>query len=236
MGKEKLETIPALLADYEKWIRLQGFASHSTFDHRQKLSRFLAFIRTRGVVDGRERVDLARIDQEMIADYQGCLFESVSERTGKKLSTVSQINYLSYLQTFYRFLKSTGRVTTNPTGIIKLPRHPRPLPHVLLTTDEVRRLLAQPDLHNPMGFRDRVMLEVLWATGMRLGELTGLHVEDVRFEEGTLTLRAPKGRKDRSIPVGEGALAWLREYIKNVRPLLVAKRSRTCSLAAGGAA
>jgi integrase/recombinase XerD len=209
-----------LLKAFESWTRLQGFSKHSPNDHRQKVSRFFAFAADRGLVDDRGRVDLSAIDQEVIADYQAFLFETVSKKTGKKLSTTSQINYLSYLETFYRFLKTSKRIVLDPTEIIRLPRHPKPLPAVLLDPQEVRRLLAQPNLHNPLGFRDRVIFEVFWTTGMRVSELTGLEVADVRFEEGLITLREPKGRKDRSVPVGEGALTWLYEYIEHVRPLL----------------
>lgn len=216
----KVEGVPDLLEAFEAWIRLQGFSQNSPRDHRQKVGRFFAFAERRGLVDQSGQVDLREIDQEVIADYQAFLFETVSEKTGRKLSTASQINYLSYLEAFYRFLKSTKRIVIDPTEIIRLPRHPKPLPAVLLEPQEVRKLLAQPNLHNPLGFRDRTMLEVFWSTGMRVSELTGLEVADVRFEEGLITLRAPKGRKDRSIPVGEGALGWLYEYIERVRPML----------------
>jgi len=219
----KVETVAQLLKAFESWIRLQGFSQRSPQDHRQKVSRFFTFAADRGLVDDRGRIELSAIDQEVIADYQAFLFETVSEKTGKKLSTTSQINYLSYLETFYRFLKTTKRIVIDPTEIIRLPRHPKPLPAVLLDPKEVRRLLAQPNLHNPLGFRDRVIFEVFWSTGMRVSELLGLEVADVRFEEGLITLRAPKGRKDRSVPVGEGALTWLYEYIERVRPVL-AKR------------
>jgi integrase/recombinase XerD len=219
-GGVKVESVPQLLRAFEGWIRLQGFSKNSPKDHRQKVMRFFTFAADRGLVDQRGRIELTTIDQEVIADYQAFLFETVSEKTGKKLSTTSQINYLSYLETFYRFLKTSKRIVIDPTEIIRLPRHPKLLPAVLLDPKEVRRLLAQPNLHNPLGFRDRVIFEVFWSTGMRVSELIGLEVADVRFEEGLITLRAPKGRKDRSVPVGEGALAWLYEYIEQVRPML----------------
>jgi integrase/recombinase XerD len=216
----KVETDIQLLAAYGKWIVLQGFTADSPKDHRQKLARFFQFLAMQGFVDEAGHVEWNAIDEEIIADYQAHLFEVVSEKTGQKLSTASQINYLSYLETFYRFLKTTGRIAVNPTEIIKLPRQPKPLPHALLTPEEIRRLLAMPNLHSPLGFRDRVILEVFWSTGMRVGELIGLHVGDVRFDERLITLRKPKGRKDRSVPVGEGAIAWLLEYVEHARPLL----------------
>jgi len=220
MGK-KLESIPELIAAYEKWIELQGFSEDSATDHRQKLNRFWSFLDGRGLIEA-DRPDLENIDREVIADYQAHLFEVVSQRTGKRLSTASQINYLSYLENFYRFLKSTGRVLSDPTDIIKLPRQPQMLPHVLLTPPEVRRLLAVPDLSNPLGYRDRVMLEVFWSTGIRLGEAVKLHAGDVDLDQGLLTLKAPKGRKDRAVPVGEGAIGWLESYLRDVRPVILA--------------
>ena len=223
----KVETVQELLDDYGKWIELQGFSANSPKDHCEKMTRFFAFVTICGHVDERGGVDWLGIDQDVIANYQTHLFEAISEKTGEKLSTASQINYLAYLKTFYRFLKTTGRIAVNPTETIKLPRHSKPLPHALLTSDEIRRLLAQPDVHNPLGFRDRAILELFWSTGMRVGELVALHVGDVRFDEELITLRTTKGRKDRSVPVGEGALAWLREYVGNVRPLL-AKESSAC--------
>jgi integrase/recombinase XerD len=220
-GGVKVESVAQLLRAFEGWIRLQGFSKNSPRDHRQKVSRFFQYAADRGLVDERGRVELSTIDQEVIADYQSYLFETVSEKTGRKLSTASQINYLSYLEAFFRFLKASKRIVIDPTEIIRLPRHPKLLPAVLLEPKEVRRLLAQPNLHNPLGFRDRVIFEVFWSTGMRVGELIALEIASVRFEEGLITLLAPKGRKDRSVPVGEGALAWLYEYIESVRPLLV---------------
>jgi len=219
MGK-KSETTPELIAAYEKWIGLQGWSEDSATDHRQKLNRFWSFLDGRGLIES-DRPDFDNIDREVIADYQAHLFEVVSDKTGKRLSTASQINYLSYLEAFYRFLKSTGRIVFDPTDIIKLPRQPQLLPHVLLTPPEVRRLLSMPDLQNPLGFRDRVMLEVFWSTGIRLGESVKLQVEDVDTEQGLLTLKSPKGRKDRAVPVGEGAIGWLETYIRDVRPVIL---------------
>ena len=218
--ENEIETIPALLVDYKKWIELQGFTEDSPKDHSEKLNRFFAFARDRGAVDEAERIDLAMCDAELLADYQSFLFETVSEKTGKRLATATQINYLSYTQSFFRFLRKTKRIVHDPSEVIKLPRHSKPLPAAIFTPEEVRRLLSLPDLHTPTGFRDRCILETFWATGIRLGEAIRLHVADVRFDEGLITLRAPKGRKDRSVPIGEGALAWLREYVDHVRPII----------------
>lgn len=220
--KKEIETIPELIRHYKKWIILQGFTADSPKDHCDKLNRFFAFATEQGAVDEERRLDLGLCDAELLADYQTHLFEVISERTGKRLSTASQINLLSYLQSFFRFLRKTKRIATDPSEVIKLPRHSKPLPAATFTPEEVRRLLALPNLHAPVGFRDRCILEVFWATGIRLSELIALDLDDVRFDDELLRLRMPKGRKERFVPIGEGALAWLREYIDNVRPIIAA--------------
>jgi len=141
-----------LLKKWAEWIQAQGFAPGSVRDHRQKLQPFLKFL---AGDDPREA------DRERLAAYQTHLFEFVSRKTGKHLSCNSQINRLTALKNFYRFLHQTGRIAINPAEVIVLPRHPKLLPPVLLKTRELRALLDAPDLGNPLGFRDRVIMEVL---------------------------------------------------------------------------
>ena len=95
------------------------------------------------------------------------------------------------------------------------------IPSDILTTDEVRRLLAQPDLHTPTGFRDRCILELFWATGMRINELLSLAVEDLDFAQRFCTILHGKGGKQRVVPVGFLTLEWIQEYIDHARPLLL---------------
>lgn len=219
--KNEMETIPDLLNHYRQWIALQGFAPNSPKDHCDKLARFFTYAAERGAVDEERRINLGMCDAELLADYQSHLFEVISEVTGKRLSTATQINLLSYLQSFFRFLRKTKRIVIDPSEVIKLPRHSKPLPAATFTPEEVRKLLALPNLHTPVGFRDRCILEVFWATGIRLSELIALQVDDIRFDDALVRLRVPKGRKERFVPIGDGALAWLREYLANVRPIFV---------------
>ena len=163
------------------------------------------------------------------AEYQEHIFQHVSINTGKKLACNSQINYLSYIQSFFRFLKRTKRIGLNPADVIKLPRPPQLLPAVLLKPAEMRRLLAMPDVGTVIGFRDRVILEILWSSAPRLSELVALAVQDINFEEGLLTIREGKGQTERVLPIGVGALAWVREYLRAVRPLSQRQRRSTNS-------
>jgi len=216
-----------LLKSWGEWIEAQGFAPGSVKDHRQKLQGFLDFLDGEG--SGRPQGSASSVleaDKKKLSSYQSHLFEMTSKKTGKKLSCNSQINRLTVLKNFYRFLQQTGRIATNPAEIIVLPRHPKLIPPVLLKTREMKKLLDAPDLGNPLGFRDRTIMEVFFATGVRLSELTSSAVQDLNFEEGLIHIKHGKGQKQRLVPMGEAARNWLQEYLENVRPVL-AKKSKT---------
>lgn len=216
-----------LLKKWGEWIEAQGFASGSVKDHRQKLQGFLEFLD--GKDSGRSQGSASLVleaDKKTLSAYQSHLFELISKKTGKKLSCNSQINRLTVLKNFYRFLHQTGRIARNPAEIIVLPRHPKLIPPVLLKSREMKKLLETPDLGNPLGFRDRTIMEVFFATGMRLTELTSSAVEDLNFDESLIHIKHGKGQKQRLVPMGEAAKNWLAEYLQNVRPIL-AKDSGT---------
>ena len=208
------------MAAWQQWLAVQNYAAGAQKDFPQKVQLLRLFLTQRGLIDGAGRADLGAIDAATLGDYQAFVFDYVSPKTGRKLKTMSQIHALSYVQSFFRFLKITKRIALDPARVIRLPRAPQTLPAALLTPEEMRRLLAVPDLHTPTGFRDRCILEVFWTTGMRLGELLSLAVSDLDFAQALCTIRHGKGGKPRVVPLGAGALAWLREYLDEVRPLL----------------
>lgn len=106
----------------------------------------------------------------------------------------------------------------NPAGEIDLPRAERRLPRPALTAAEAELVLARPGLDDPAGVRDRAILEVFYSTGIRRAELAHLAVTDIDCERQTLLVRQGKGRKNRLIPIGPRALAWVRKYLAEVRP------------------
>ena len=204
------------MRNYADWIELQGFAEGSVTDHRHKLAPYLRFLETRNET-------VLEADSDTIAAYQTHIFERISPKTGERLSCNTQINLLSYLRNFYRFLSETGRIPANPAESLKLPRTPKLLPPVLLKPKEMRRLLAAPDLGNPLGYRDRVMMEVLYASGIRIDELLSLAVDDLQPEKGLIDIPQGKGGKERLVPMGEACANWLSTYLDEVRPHLLKK-------------
>lgn len=124
----------------------------------------------------------------------------------------------SSLRGLFRYLQKEGYMVEDPTELIEVPRLGTPLPKDL-TIDEVDRLLAQPDPAEPLGIRNQAMLELLYATGLRVSELLGLRLQDLNLEVGYVVAYG-KGKKERLVPVGEMALEKLKEYLSAVRPAL----------------
>ena len=126
------------------------------------------------------------------------------------------------VRTFYRYLAVHGVIAASPADGVSGPRSIRALPRFLSTT-EVDLLLAAPDVTTPRGLRDRAMIELLYATGLRVSELVTLRPADVNLDEGLLKTLG-KGRKERLVPIGDEAAAWVARYVRDARPALVRGR------------
>ena len=124
---------------------------------------------------------------------------------------------------FYRYLVVSGHRTNNPADDLVSPRAWKTLPK-FLSIEEVDRLLAAPDVSQPRGLRDRALIEVLYATGLRVSELVGLKPQDLNLESGYLTCTG-KGRKQRMVPLGDEAALWVERYVKDGRPKLLQRRA-----------
>jgi integrase/recombinase XerD len=133
----------------------------------------------------------------------------------------SAARYTSALKRFYRYLLRENLIATDPTLNLDSPKLPRSLPKTLTEAD-VERLLDSNDAGTPLGLRDRAMLETLYATGLRVSELVGLKLTAVNLNDGVLRVTG-KGNKDRLVPLGEEAVAWLRRYLADARPSLMEK-------------
>jgi integrase/recombinase XerD len=124
---------------------------------------------------------------------------------------------------FYRFLVVDGQLRESPAADLRPPRAWKTLPRYL-SVDEVDRLLAQPDVAAPRGLRDRALIELLYATGMRVSELVGLRTADMNLDASYLTCTG-KGDKQRVVPIGDEAADWVRRYLRDGRPQLLKRRT-----------
>ena len=186
----------------------KGLAKNTIESYSRDLLRYFAFLEKSCLLP----LKASQID---IMDYVSSLAGSLSIR--------SIARNLSSLKAFYRFLVSDGKIETNPARLISNPKLPRKLPGVL-SGEEVERLLAAPDAQSSRGMRDRAMLELLYASGLRVSELVGLRVAGINLEAGWVRTLG-KGSKERMVPMGSKAQQSLKEYLAYSRPSLLKKRS-----------
>jgi len=188
--------------EYLDHLRVErGLAPNSILAYGRDLARLARFAGSRGG-------DAARLRQQDLSEFIGSL-------RAEGLSARSTARAVHALRGFYRFLVREGRLQDDPMENLRAPRSFRPLPRYL-SPAQVEALLGAPRTDSPLGVRDRAILEVLYATGLRASELIGLRVADVDLEVGILTCFG-KGRKERLVPLGSEACSWVRRYLAEVR-------------------
>lgn len=167
--------------------------------------------------------DLQTLTTTTLADFQRWVFYQPTVK-GTARTVASQNRVLSGIRNFFAFLTREGYLAHNPAQALRLSREPDALPKNVLTPEEARRLIEAPDTQTLTGYRDRTLLEVLYATGIRKAELRNLTVDAVNLEEELLTVRRGKGKKDRVVPLSSIACQYLENYIKAIRPELLKSR------------
>jgi integrase/recombinase XerD len=197
-----------LLDEFSDSLWLEDGLSRNTLEsYRRDLNKFAAWL---------ERERKAPLVEATHADIQGFLAHLVS---GEKARATSTSRAISSLKRLFRYLLRQNKIVADPTLQIATPKLPRSLPRSLSEQD-VEQLLDAPDVQVPLGMRDRTMLEVLYATGLRVSELVGLSVAQVSLDMGVVRVMG-KGSTERLVPLGEAALAWLRRYLVEARPALL---------------
>ena len=199
-----------MIDTYISYLRDVRRVSPNTVEsYARDLSVLGGFAEARGTpVEGLERRDLEAFVRSLMT--QG-------------LSPRSVARSVACVRGFYRFLALERKLEESPAADLRAPRAWPALPR-FLDLDEVDRLLAQPDVSTPRGLRDKSLVEVLYASGMRVSELVSIKPGDLRLDQGYLTCLG-KGDKERIVPLGEQATSWVRRYIQDGRPALLRKRS-----------
>lgn len=206
-----LELVPAvadlqLIAEYLDAIWMEKGLSHNTQEsYRRDLSQFAIWL-------NQQDRQLIGVDPALVQDY-------LDIRLQQKLSSRTSARFLSCVRGLYRYLLRENRIGENPVALIDNPKLSRSLPKSLSETD-VEALLAAPDLSDPVGLRDRTMLEVLYACGLRVTELVELTMPQINLRQNVMRVMG-KGSKERLIPMGEEAAAWLARYLREARPVLL---------------
>ena len=195
-----------------QWME-KGLSNNTLSAYRRDLNGFVHWAAA-------QQVDLLKIDAQQVQQH-------LALRLEMGLSARSTARFLSCLRGFYRYLVRENVLQQDPTALIQNPKLGRPLPKSL-TEDDVEALLAAPRLDQSIGLRDRTMLEVLYACGLRVSELVGLSLHEVNLRQGVVRVIG-KGQKERLVPLGEEASAWLVRYMNEARPALL-KRSTSAVL------
>jgi len=205
------------LRRFREFLLTEQGASAATCDsYGRDLARYVEFLLAK-----RGRTHAGQVDREDVRAALDLLRE-------RGLGPSSVARNLAAIRAFHRFLEEDGSTSGNPAAEVLAPRQWRRLPRAL-TIPEVERLLAQPDLGDPLGLRDRAMLEFAYATGVRVSELVGFPVEGLREDLGIILVRG-KGGKERLVPIGSAALQAVAEYAQRARPLLDRRGSSTLFL------
>ncbi len=200
-----------LVLDFLAYLEFERGLSRNTLDaYRTDLLQFGRFLEAREV----SALEASPAD---VSDFLQLLATGDGEKPPASPATIHRKS--ACLRSFYRHLRRDGLLDTDPTATLSTPRRSRKLPQVL-TRGEIERLLSQPRGTEPASLRDRALLEVMYACGLRASEAIGLELMDVDVQEGLLRARG-KGSKERIVPVGQAALKALRIYLERGRPALV---------------
>ena len=198
--------------DYQRMLNRTDKAVRS---HWHGLKYFLRWARERDLVYP------SQITHPILQSYQRWLFR-YRKANGKPLSVSSQRGRLGALKTFFSRLCREHVLEANPASDIELPRAEKRLPEEALSVAQVEAVMSAPDVADPLGVRDRAILELIYSAAIRRTEAARLRTADLNREKRILWVRQGKGKKDRVVPVGKRALLWCEKYIEDVRPLLAA--------------
>ncbi len=199
-----------LLAQFLEASAVRGLTPATVETRRRGLRRFIVWCEERELAP-------AAITRPVLARYQRHLHHHRT-RDDRPLALATQVQLLLPINALFRWLVREGRLDANPAADMDLPRVPQRLPRYWLTIGEIEQVLRHVAIYGDVGLRDRAIIETLYSTGVRRFELLAMTAGSVDEHGGIVFVREGKGRKDRVVPIGERALAWLVKYRDEVRP------------------
>jgi len=203
-----------LLTKFLGWLQIRNYSPRTVSDYGYNLGSFFRFLEQKAIAD------VQGITTATLTDFQRWFYYQPTKR-GQARGVVNQNLVLATVKSFFRFLKNEGFIHGNPAEAVEYAREPRSLPRNVLTPKEANRIIDSIDTTTALGYRDRTILEVFYATGVRNQELRNLTVADANLEEELLRVNGGKGGHDRVVPLSRVACKFLETYIKGIRPQLV---------------
>jgi integrase/recombinase XerD len=208
--------LEALMREHLRSLEVRNYSEFTVKGRAGHIQFFLEWLKERGITDP---VDVTR---PVLERYQRHLYYS-RKKNGEPLSFSSQHARLVPLRVWFKWMTRQNHILHNPASEIDLPRLGRSLPKVILSAQEVEQIMNLCEITEPIGLRDRALLEVLYSTGMRRLEIVRLKLFDLQLDRGLILVNQGKGSKDRYVPIGARAAAWLEKYIREGRPQLVSE-------------
>jgi integrase/recombinase XerD len=208
--------LEVMMRDYLQSLLTQNYSEQTVGNREFLLRQFIQWCQERGISDPVE------VTRPILERYQRYLF-LYRKKNGEPMSFRSQHSRLVPLRMWFRWMTRRNHLLHNPASELELPRLGQPLPKNILSAQEVEQILQLCNIDDPIGLRDRAVIEVLYSTGMRRGEVVALKLYDLSLDRGVILVRQGKGKKDRYVPIGERAIAWLEKYIREARPQLAAE-------------
>jgi integrase/recombinase XerD len=197
-------------------LQVHQYSEYTVRGRSVQIGFFLAWCADRGIT---EPVEVTRT---VLEAYQRYVFH-YRKKDGEPLSFSGQEARIIPLRVWFKWMARHHYILHNPASELELPRLGMRLPKAVLSASEVEQVMLQTNIHDPLGLRDRAILETLYSTGMRRLELVNLKIWDLDLERFTVTIRQGKGKKDRIIPIGDRAAAWVRKYLDKSRPQLASE-------------
>jgi integrase/recombinase XerD len=207
-------SLRATLAEHLQWLQVKNFSVTTLSTRAPTLLRFCRWCEERGLNKPDE------VTREILERYQRHLFH-FRKPSGKALSAWTQTQNLIAVRQYFKWLCKKRLLGANPASELELPRLGSRLPTECLSIRQVQAVLAVPDVSTLIGLRDRTMMELMWACGLRRAEVVSLKVFDVRDELQVVVVKQGKGNKDRVVPIAAAALSWVHRYCEEVRSRLV---------------
>ena len=204
-----------LVKQYLQMMRMRNSTDRSVKYVDDILRRFINWCDERGI----ESMD--EVTHEIVAAYRRHLFHYRNARTGKPLKFDTQSHYLTPVRCWFRWMVQCDLIEHDPTQNVELPKSEERLPIDVLTADQMETLINRPDIKQPLGLRDRAILEVFYSCAIRSSELCNLDVYDIVEDRQIVNVRMGKGQKDRVVPIGERALSWTLKWLHDIRPDMV---------------
>ncbi len=194
-------------------LSVKNYSPRTVDSRRYALTLFLQWTQDRDLLNP------DTITKPILESYQRHLW-NYRKDNGEPLSSGTQIGRLTAVRQFFKWMCKEGWLDADPAAHLEMPKTERRLPQDTLSESEVSEILAVPNITDPLGIRDRAILELLYSTALRRTELARLELRDFNSERQTVYVRYGKGNKDRIAPVGKRALQWTQRYLDQTRPLL----------------